>query len=104
VDTSEVKLIQEAKRQLRIGRIISVATILITSGCWFASLLSPRNHDLAQSIGWAVAFAGLLATSDIAFSSSVITRTRLIEVLEAQINRDASALRHLSGPPANSSV
>jgi hypothetical protein len=104
VDASDVRLVQEAKRQLRIVRVISIATILIAPLAWLVSFLFPGYHDLAQSAGWAVSFGGFLANSDIFVSNSVITRKRLIEAVEAQINRDAPALQHLGTLRGGSSV
>jgi hypothetical protein len=104
VDASDVKLVLEAKKQLQMKRFVSIATILIAPSAWLVSSLFPRYHDLAQSAGWAVSFGGFLANSDIFASASVITRKRLIEAVEAQINRDTSALQHLSKLRSSSSI
>jgi hypothetical protein len=96
MDSTDVDFVLRAKKQLRITHRLTVVSIGIALTSWMASIVLKDHRDLAQGIAYGALVGAFLVTSDFAFFGSTISRGRLIQALEAQLNRDSEALKVLA--------
>jgi hypothetical protein len=98
MELTDVDFVLKAKAQLRRTRQITIVAVALGLALLAGSIvLKGLYHDLAISMSYGSIIGALLANSDFSlYSFGLITRARLIEVVEAQVNRDPKALQYLS--------
>jgi hypothetical protein len=96
MDSSEVDFVVRAKRQLRVARRLTIVAVGLAIASLIASIVLKEHRYLARAIAYGALLGAFLVTSDFALSGSIISRARLIEALEAQLNRNAEALKLLA--------
>lgn len=94
--SDDIDFVLRAKRQLRFANRLTVIAIAIAIASWIASIVLKDQHDLALAIAFGALLGAFLVSSDVPLSGSVIGRAELINALEAQLNRNAEALKQIS--------
>jgi hypothetical protein len=96
MDSADVDFVLSAKRQLRITHRLTIVAVAVAFASWIASTILKDHHDVAQAIACGALLGAFLVNSDFALFGSKVSRARLIQALEAQLNRDSEALKVLA--------
>lgn len=94
INENDIELFLKAKRQLKIRRNILILCILslIT---WIALRFAGINHTYLDTAALAVFFAGL-ANADGGAFFAFIPKSKLLEIIERQINNDPQAIKYIA--------
>jgi hypothetical protein len=94
MELREIDLFLKAKRQWRYARrATQVALALVMLA--LVLLLAGFDSGWIWGLMGGAALGGLGANSELLANWGVVTRAELLDLIEAQINRDPEALRHL---------
>ncbi len=103
MDTSDIDVYLKAKRQHRL--LQRITWVCATLALVFAVLSVFRLWlPYTTAVVYGCLLGGLLANSDLFASRTLVTRARLLNLIESQINRDPEAIKYVAGRIASARV
>jgi hypothetical protein len=95
VDTNDIDLYLCAKRQIRVSKALSIG-LLIAAGILGTAIVLGYDASYLRGAFWACFIGFLVEGREVFVPARVVSRERLLRIIESQINRDPEAVHYLA--------